>query len=115
MSIGSGAVIGSGFGERHPVGSVARQASRSVEDGKRAVGVVADGDGGLDEVMAVGLGRDLQAEAAVAHAVILADLAIVMDGQDLVEGLTEVADESRAVLRRRHREAGVVGGQKERM
>lgn len=36
-----------------------------------------------------------------------------MDGQDLVEGLTDVGDERRAVLRRRRREAGVVGGQED--
>jgi hypothetical protein len=38
-----------------------------VKDGERAVGVVAHGDGGLDEVMAVRLRRDLQAEATVAQ------------------------------------------------
>jgi hypothetical protein len=35
-----------------------------------------------------------------------------MDGQDLVERLADERDERRAVLRRRHPEAGVVGGQK---
>jgi hypothetical protein len=49
--------------------------------GRRAVGVVAHGAGGLDEVMRGAPARDLKAEAAVAHAVVRADLAVVVDGQ----------------------------------
>jgi hypothetical protein len=46
-----------------------------MKQSKGAVGIGVDPDPGLDEVVAVGLDRDLQRESLVAHAIVVTDLA----------------------------------------
>ena len=56
-----------------------------MEDGERAVGVLVDPDLGLDVMMAVAVGGDLQRPALVAHGVVVADGAVLVDAEDVVE------------------------------
>ncbi len=64
---------------------IAANASWSVEDAVGAIGVVADPDIGLDEMRPERTFRDLQLEAVERHAIVVADLAVFLDTEDLVE------------------------------
>ncbi len=75
-----------------------------MEDGERAVGIVVDPHLGLDEVVSVGVLRDLQTETALAHAVVVAHGARLVDAQDVAPGAGAISDEGRA---------GVLGGDRE--
>ena len=55
--------------------------------------------------------RDLQLERPVGDAIVLSDLALLLNAQDLVEIDAKDRGEARARLSRRDREARVVGGQ----
>ena len=55
--------------------------------------------------------RDLQFERPVGDAIVMADLALLLDAQDLVEIDARNGRESGAFAGRRDGEAGVVGGQ----
>ena len=54
-----------------------------MEDGEAAVGIVVHPHGRLDVVVAVAVGRDLQAEAPVDDTVVAADLAVLLDVNSL--------------------------------
>jgi hypothetical protein len=56
-----------------------------VEDGVGAVGIDVDLDPRLDEMRAHWAFGDLELERAVGDAIVLADLALLLDAQDLVE------------------------------
>ena len=60
-------------------------ASWSVEDGVRAVGIDVDLDPRLDEVGAHRAFGDLQLERAVGDAIVVHDLTLLLHAQDLVE------------------------------
>ena len=64
---------------------VAADAARPVEDGVRAVGVDVDLDPRPDEMGAHRALRDLELERPVGDAIVMADLALLLDAQDLVE------------------------------
>src|SRR5215210_8363827 len=87
-----------------------RQAAWPVEDGKLAVGVLVHPHGGLDVMMAMALRRDLQRDAVPVDAIVAADLAALLDAQDVRERPAGIGQESRAFLGRWHRKAGVVVG-----
>ena len=82
-----------------------------MEDGEMAVGVLVHPDPRLDEVMADRARRDLQDQALVAHGVVVADGALLVDAQDVEVSPRGVGHEGRAKLFRGDREAGVVGRQ----
>src|SRR5690606_27088624 len=67
------------------VGAIACETARAVEDGEAGIGVLVHAHGGLDEVIAVRLLRDLEAESAIAHAVVVADHALGLQAEDLGE------------------------------
>jgi hypothetical protein len=94
--------------ERAAVGAVAGEAARPVEDRQRAVGVVVDPHPHLDEVRPQRARRDLQAQAPVAHAVVVADDALLVHAQDVAMDAGRVADERAPRLLGRDRKAGVV-------
>ena len=64
---------------------VASDAPRPVEDGVGAVGIDVDLDPRLDEMRAHWAFWDLELERPVGDAIVLADLALLLDAQDLVE------------------------------
>ena len=78
-----------------PPALVAGQASGSVEDGERAVGILVHPDRGLDVVAAMAVGGELQEPALVAHGVVVSDGALLLDAEDIVERACE-GDEGRA-------------------
>jgi hypothetical protein len=92
---------------------VAADASGPVEDGVGAVGVDVDLDPRLDEMRAHRALRDLELERAVGDAIVMADLALLLRAQDVVEVDAGNGGEGRAFPGRRNRETGVVGGQVE--
>ena len=62
----------------------------------------------LDVVVAMAVGRDLQAQALVAHRVVVADDAVVLPAEDIRQIAGE-GDEGRAGVFGRPGEAAVVG------
>ena len=64
---------------------VAADAARPVEHGVGAVGVDVDLDPRLDEMGPHRAFRDLELQRAVGDAIVMADLALLLDAQDLVE------------------------------
>ena len=64
---------------------VAADAARSMKDGVGAVGVDVDLDPRLDEMGPHRAFRDLELQRAVGDAIVMADLALLLDAQDLVE------------------------------
>src|SRR5277367_539807 len=68
-----------------PVRMEAGDFARSVEQGDGAVPVFEHADGALGEVMAVPVGRDLQAPPLVADGVVQPRDALLLDAQDVVE------------------------------
>ena len=87
---------------------VASDAPRPVEDGVGAVGIDVDLDPRLDEMRAHWAFGDLELERAVGDAIVLADLALLLDAQDLVEIDARNGREGRALAGRIDGEAGVV-------
>src|ERR1700722_15773761 len=90
---------------------VAADAAGSVEEGVRAVGIDVDLDPRLDEMRAHWAFWGLQFQRAVGDAIVLADLALLLDAQDLVEVDARDRGEGRALAGRTDGEAGVMGGQ----
>jgi hypothetical protein len=80
---------------------------RAVEDGEAPVGIFVDPHARLDEVPAVALLGDLQNPAVVAHGVVVADDALRLHAQDVVERPHE-GHEGAALLGRGDGKAGVV-------
>ena len=76
-----------------------------------AVGVDMDLDARLDEMRPHRALRDLELERAVGDAIVMADLALLLDAQDLVEIDAGNGRESGAFAGRRDGEADVVSGQ----
>jgi hypothetical protein len=68
-------------------------------------------DPGSDEMRAHRALRDLQLQRPVGDAIVVADLALLLNAQDLVEIDARNGREGRAFARRLNREAGVVGRQ----
>jgi hypothetical protein len=66
--------------------------------------------GGLDVMMAMALRRDLQADRVPHHAIVAANLAALVDAQDVPERPAGIGNESRTFLGGIYREAGVVVG-----
>jgi hypothetical protein len=64
---------------------VAADAARSVKEGVGAVGIDMDLDPRLDEVRAHRALRDLQLQGPVGDAIVVSDLALLLNSQDLVE------------------------------
>ena len=89
------------------------EAARTVEDGQPAVGVFVHAHLGLDVVVAVAVGRDLQAQAPVGDAVVAADDAVFLKAKDIAEIASDVGNEGAAHLGRGHPEGGVVGRQED--
>jgi hypothetical protein len=87
---------------------VASDAPRPVEDGVGAVGIDVDLDPRLDEMRAHWAFGDLELERPVGDAIVLADLALLLDAQDLVEIDARNGREGRALAGRIDGEAGVV-------
>ena len=58
---------------------IAGQSPRAVEHGKGAVRVLMDPDPGLDVVVTVPIGRDLQDPVAVANGIVVTDDPLLMD------------------------------------
>jgi hypothetical protein len=79
-----------------------------VEDRERAVGVVVDPHPHLDEVRPDRARRDLQAQAPVAHAVVVAHHPLFVHAQDVAVRARRVGDERTSRLLGRDREAAVV-------
>ena len=90
---------------------VAADAARPMKEGVGAVGIDVDLDPRLDEMGAHRAWRDLQFERAVGHAIVMADLPLLLDAQDLVEVDARNGGEGRAFAGRIDGEPGVVGGQ----
>ena len=90
---------------------ISADAAGSVEEGVRAVGVDVDLDPRLDEVGPHQAFGDLQFQRPVGHAIVVSDLALLLNAQDLVEIDAGDRGEARARLSRRDREARIVGGQ----
>src|SRR5271165_6055567 len=76
------------------VGVVVGQPVGPEEDGKRAIGILVDAHGGFDEVRSQRAGRDLQAERAPFDGVVVADLAGLLDAEDLAPGAGGVGNEA---------------------
>jgi len=93
--------------DRRAVGVVAGQASGAAEEGEGSVWILVHPDPCLDVVVAMAVGRDLRAQPAVAHRIVVADDALCVDAEDLVEGACE-GHEGGALALGREREAGVV-------
>ena len=93
------------------VGVVAADASRPMKDGVGAVGVDVDLDLRLDEMRPQRAWWDLQFQRPVGHAIVVLDLALLLNAQDLVEIDARNRREGRAGLGGGNGEAGVVGGQ----
>ena len=74
-----------------------------------AVGIDVDLDPRLDEVRPQRAFRDLQLERPVGHAIVVADLALLLHAQDLVEVDARDRGEGRARLRRRRRRSARCG------
>jgi hypothetical protein len=68
------------------VGVVVGEAMGAEEDSQGAIGILVNPDDGLDEVRSQPAPRQLQAEAPLFHGVVVADGAVLVDGQDLVPG-----------------------------
>ena len=83
-------------------------AVRSPEEGDGAVGVFVEAHGRPDEVRPERAWRDLQAPAAPAHGVVVADLPGLVPAEDVAPGRGRAGDEGRARLGSRDGEAGVV-------
>src|SRR6516165_7196863 len=64
-------------------GGVACQTARAMEDGQAAVGVFMDPDRDAHKVRPAGAGRDLQAASVPFDGVVVADLALLLDAQDV--------------------------------
>ena len=64
---------------------VAANAARPMEEGVGAIGIVMDLDPRLDEMRPHRAFRDLQLQRSVGHAIVVHDLALLLDAQDLVE------------------------------
>ena len=82
-------VPGSRPGHGLAIGVVAGQTSGAVEEGKGSVWILEHPDPCLDVVVAVSIGWDLQAQPAVAHGVVVADGALCVDAEDLVQRACE--------------------------
>ena len=82
-----------------------------MEDRQRAVGVLVHAHPRLDEVRAQRARRDLEGKTPVAHAVVVADHALLLHAQDVPMDAGGVGDERGRRLLGRDREAGVVLGQ----
>ena len=54
-----------------------------MEDGQTAIGVFVDPDAGLDVMMAVAVLWDLQHQCAVAHRVVIADDAVLVNAEGI--------------------------------
>ncbi len=89
---------------------VAADASGPMKDGVRSVGIDVDLDPRLDEVRPHRALRDLQLERPVGHAIVVSDLALLLNAQDLVEIDAGDRGEGGAWLRRLDGETLVVGG-----
>jgi hypothetical protein len=79
-----------------------------VKDGVRAVGIDVHLDPRAHEMGPHRALRDLQFERPVGHAIVLADLPLLLDAQDVVEVDAGNGREGRARAGRLDREAGVV-------
>jgi hypothetical protein len=86
------------------------QAPRAVKDGEGAIRIGVNPHRRLDVVVTVAVGRDLQGAVLVAHGVVVADLAFLLNAEDVVE-ITGEGDERRAGLLGSAGEAGVVARQ----
>src|SRR6202035_2474813 len=84
-------------------------ASWAVEDGVGAVGIDVDLDARPDEVRPHRAFRDLQLQCAVGDAIVMADLALLLDAQDLIEADAGNGRDGRAFAGRIDGETGVVG------
>jgi hypothetical protein len=82
-----------------------------MKDGVGAVGVEVDLDPRLDEMRPQRAWWDLQLQRPVGHAIVVLDLALLLNAQDLVEIDARNRREGRAGLGGGHGEAGVVDGQ----
>jgi hypothetical protein len=91
-----------------PFSSWRPDASWPVKEGVRAVGIDVRLDPRLDEVLARWAFGDLQFQRPVGDAIVLADLALLLDAQDLVEIDAGDGREGRALAGRLDGEAGVV-------
>ena len=103
---GSRGLPGWGF-DGLAVGGVAGEASRPVEEGECAVGILVHPDPCLDVVVSMAVGWDLQGQPAIAHGVVVADDTVCVDAEDVVERACE-GHEGGALALGRGGEAGVV-------
>ena len=94
----------------HALVVIAAKATGSVEDGKRAIGIVPDFDPDLDEMAPEGAFGDLQLEPVERHAIVVAHLAVFLDAENLAQIDAWNGHEGGARLGSLNRETGVVGG-----
>jgi hypothetical protein len=67
------------------LGAIARKATRAIEHGERAVGVLVHLDAGLDVVGPHRAFRELEAAPLIGHGVIAGDDALLFNAQDVSE------------------------------
>ena len=63
----------------------AGKTARPVEDGEPAVGILVHAHGGADVVMAMALGRNLEAAPVEGDAVVGADHAVLLDAEHVLD------------------------------
>lgn len=72
--------------------------SRTMKHGQTSIGIAMDAHLGLDVVAAVPVGRNLQDQAFETHAVVLADRALVLFAQQLIQVPTQEGHEGRTLF-----------------
>ena len=77
---------------------IAAEAARAVEDGVGSVVILADLDPRLDEMSAQRARWDLQFQSMERDAIVVADLALLLDAEDLAEIDTVDRNEGIAIL-----------------
>src|SRR5438477_1555992 len=96
--------------EHRSGGVVVSQTVRPEEDGKRAIGIFVDAHRRFDKMRSQWARWDLQTERSPFDGVVMADLAGLLDAEDLAPSAGGVGNESRAGLLGDGGELRVVGG-----
>jgi hypothetical protein len=76
----------------------AGKTARPVEDGEPSVGILVHAHSGADVMMAMALGRNLEAAAVPGDAVVGADHAILLDTEHVLDRPADIGHERRAGL-----------------
>ena len=71
----------------------ADETARPVKDGESAVGIFVHAYAGANVVMAMALGRNLQAAPVPGDAIVAAHHTILLDAEHIIERAADIADE----------------------